>query len=70
MAEPTSPTPLDYPSSPASLLPHREAAWIVLEERLREACAFGKQLDGPPELGIERVCTALERQAARLASDR
>jgi hypothetical protein len=50
----------------ASLLPHRGAAWIVLEERLHEAAEFGRQIAAPPELGLERICANLERQADKL----
>jgi len=50
----------------ATVLPHRRAAWVLLEERLREAAAFGRTIDA--ELGLGRVCDALERHASTLAS--
>jgi hypothetical protein len=50
----------------ASVLPHRRAAWVLLEERLREAAAFGRTIDAGAGLG--RVCDALERHASTLAS--
>jgi len=50
-----------------SLLPHREAAWLVIEERLREAAEFGRRVEGPPELGLARVCASLDRYADKLA---
>lgn len=53
--------------------PHHDAAWILLEERLREAEAFGRRL--APELGdlgsqLDRVFESCERLAQRLAQDR
>jgi hypothetical protein len=54
----------------ASLLPQREAAWVVLEERLREAAEFGHRIAAPDSVGLARVCDALERQADRLAAVR
>jgi hypothetical protein len=50
-----------------SLLPHREAAWLVLEERLHEAAEFGRRIDAPPSLGLGRVCDSLDRYAGKLA---
>jgi hypothetical protein len=50
------------------LLPHRRAAWILLEERLREAAAFGRRLKGyggPGPLGA--VVASFERFADSLA---
>jgi hypothetical protein len=52
------------------LLPHREAAWIVLEERLREAAEFGRHVEAPPEVGLARVCASLDRYATMLAEAR
>ena len=50
------------------LLPHRRAAWILLEERLREAAAFGRRLKGYGGLGpLSAVVAAFERFADRLA---
>ena len=52
-----------------TLLPHRQAAWRVLEERLREAAEFGRHIDAPPELALERVCGSLDRYANKLAQN-
>src|SRR5262249_42460594 len=53
----------------ATVLPHRYAAWVVLEERLREAAAFGRALaHDDPSLGLGRVCDALDRYATTLAT--
>lgn len=49
------------------LLPHREAAWIILGERLREAADFGRRIEAPPGLALGQVCDALERHAETLA---
>jgi hypothetical protein len=51
----------------ASLLPHREAAWVVLEERLREAAEFARRIPAPAGVGLERVASALDRHANTLA---
>jgi hypothetical protein len=51
------------------LLPQRAAAWVILEERLREAAEFGRHIGAPPSLGLERVCASLERYAASLAQN-
>jgi hypothetical protein len=54
------------------LLPHRDAAWILMEERLREAAAFGVRCRDActPELmaPLAKVATALERFADQLAA--
>jgi hypothetical protein len=50
------------------LLPHRRAAWILLEERLRDAAAFGRRLKGYGGQGpLSAVVTAFDRFADRLA---
>jgi hypothetical protein len=50
------------------LLPHRRAAWILLEERLREAAAFGRRLKGYGVQGpLGAVVAAFDRFADRLA---
>jgi Ferritin-like len=43
------------------LLPHRRAAWLLLEERLREAAAFSRRLK--PAEPLERVSLSCERFA-------
>jgi Ferritin-like len=50
-----------------ALLPHRVAAWAILEERLREAATFARGIQAPPDLGLGRVADALERNASRIA---
>jgi hypothetical protein len=50
-----------------ALLPHRRAAWLILQERLREAAEYGRRIDASPSLGLGRVSDAFERYAARLA---
>jgi hypothetical protein len=53
----------------ATVLPHRQAAWVVIEERLREAAEFGRRLaEDEPSSGLGRVCDALERYASTLAA--
>jgi hypothetical protein len=53
----------------ATVLPHRQAAWVVIEERLREAAEFGRRLaEDDPGSGLGRVCDALERYASTLAA--
>jgi hypothetical protein len=50
------------------LLPHRRAAWILLEERLREAAAFGRRLKGyGAQSPLSAVVAALDRFAVGLA---
>src|SRR5512133_1239105 len=54
------------------LMPHREAAWVLLEERLREAANFCKLIQGSSDVRIagelERVRTALVGVADSLAT--
>jgi hypothetical protein len=52
-----------------SLLPDRRAAWVVLEERLREAAAWARAIEAPDTIGLARVCTALDRYARALADE-
>jgi hypothetical protein len=56
------------------LLPHREAAWILMEERLREAAAFAVRCTAacsPEVMGpLVKAATALERYGDRLAAAR
>jgi hypothetical protein len=51
------------------LLPHKEAAWILLEERLREATEFARRI-APPEgevaQALERAAQSAEALAERL----
>ncbi|HEY3255933.1 MAG TPA: ferritin-like domain-containing protein, partial [Polyangiaceae bacterium] len=46
------------------LLPHRRAAWILLEERLREAAAFGRRL--PAAEPLSRAVRACDKFADQL----
>ncbi len=50
-----------------ALLPHHDAALIVLEERLREAAEFGRRIAASPTLKFNSVCDALDRYAGLLA---
>jgi hypothetical protein len=54
------------------LLPHREAAWVVMEERLREAAAFAMRCTeacSPVVMGpLVKTAGALKRFADRLAA--
>jgi hypothetical protein len=54
------------------LLPHREAAWVVMEERLREAAAFAtrcQQACTPVVMGpLSKAAAALTRYADQLAA--
>jgi hypothetical protein len=48
------------------LLPHRRAAWILLEERIREAAAFGRRLNTGPRGPVSGVAASFDRLADRL----
>ena len=54
------------------LLPHRDSAWALMEERLREAAAFADRLchDGAPEVAvrIQPISAALLRLAHTLST--
>ena len=56
------------------LLPHRDAAWVVMEERLREAAAFARRCTAactPVVMGpLSKAATALEKYADALAAAR
>jgi Ferritin-like len=49
------------------LLPHRRAAWILLEERMREAAAFAARLNEAEKGPLAAVTAAFTRLADRLA---
>jgi hypothetical protein len=58
------------------LLPHRESAWALLEERLRDASSFCRGLDASPPAGVaaaldgaERALTAAADSLARHFAD-
>lgn len=48
------------------LMPHRRAAWLLLEERLREAAAFSRRLKGAEAPPLAAVTASLERLADQL----
>jgi hypothetical protein len=50
------------------MLPHRQAAWLLIEERLRQAAEFARRIDAQWALGIEKVAAAMDGYADRLAS--
>lgn len=54
------------------LLPHQKAAWVLMEERLRDAAAFARRCGGlcTPALmePLAKVAKALERYADQLAA--
>ena len=56
------------------LLPHRDSAWALMEERLREAAAFADRLcpDGAPEVAVRLhpISAALLRLAHTLGTSR
>jgi hypothetical protein len=47
------------------LLPHREAAWTIIAERLRQAAAFARETEGAPAL-LVKVASVLDKYAAVL----
>ncbi len=51
-------------------LPHRHAAWLFFQERLRELSVYGAELAGRPDGGpvLGEVASALERLAGNLAA--
>jgi len=50
------------------LLPHRRAAWLLIEERLGEAAAFGRRIMAQPEApSLDGVVAALARFAQMMA---
>jgi Ferritin-like len=58
----TAGAPFELFYQPDYLLPHREAAWLLISERLAEAAAFAERLSGPvPALGP--VAAALARHS-------
>jgi len=50
------------------LLPHREAAWIVLEERLRLAADFARRITGTPAASCAKVARVFDGYADRFAT--
>ena len=52
------------------ILPHRRAAWLILEERLRDAHAFCQRLQAeasPIAAGLQPIAASLDKQATALA---
>ena len=63
----TAGAPFELFYQPDYLLPHREAAWLLISERLAEAGAFAERLSGSvPALGP--VATALGRHAETISA--
>ena len=52
------------------LLPHREAAWLLMEERLREAAAFASRISSSSPPAVATVATALAKYADQVAEKR
>ena len=56
------------------VMPHRDAAWALIEERIREAAAFSDRLrsEGPPDVAarLEPISSALLTLAHQLATCR
>ena len=48
-------------------LPHKRAAWFLLQERLTEAAAYARRLTGDPKGPLGRAAAAFEGFADRLA---
>jgi hypothetical protein len=48
------------------LLPHRTAAWVLMEERLGEVATFMRRLDDIPD----EIEAAVDKYAALLATNR
>jgi hypothetical protein len=49
------------------LLPHRQAAWHVMEERLRQGAEFARGIHGFSDPVLTKVAAFLETSADRLA---
>lgn len=75
----TLPVGSDYPGKTAGpafevyrrtsyVLPHRRAAWVILQERLSQLADFSSSLDAPKhaEVRLDRVGGAITRLASRL----
>ncbi|MFN2521170.1 MAG: ferritin-like domain-containing protein [Candidatus Limnocylindria bacterium] len=48
------------------LFPHRRAAWVLLEERLREAAEFARRIEEQRGTPLAKVTAALDRHADRV----
>ncbi|MBM2809334.1 MAG: hypothetical protein HW416_93 [Chloroflexi bacterium] len=48
-------------------LPHRGAAWLLMEERLRQAVEFARKIESSFAVGISGVANAMEKHADALA---
>jgi len=48
------------------LLPHREAAWRILSERLRQAAEFGQRIEASSGVTLTNVIKAFEKAATKL----
>jgi hypothetical protein len=52
------------------LLPHRRVAWLVMEERLRQAADFARLIESTSDIALTQVGAALRKLADRLAAGR
>ncbi len=50
------------------LLPHRRVAWLVMEERLRQAADFARLIESNSGIALTTVGASLSRFADRLAA--
>ena len=50
------------------LLPHRQAAWTLIAERLRQAAGLARRLEGEG-LALKGVIAGLEKYAAQLEAE-
>jgi hypothetical protein len=50
------------------LLPHRRAAWTLMEERMREAAAYARRLTNPDRAPLVAAAASLDRWGDRLAA--
>ncbi len=48
------------------LLPHREAAWQIIAERLRQAAEFGRRIEATSGLSLSAAVKAFEKYAGLL----
>jgi hypothetical protein len=49
------------------LLPHREAAWALIAERLAQAAAFARGIEGAPGDPLAKTARTLDKFAAKMA---
>lgn len=51
------------------LLPHRDAAWAIIAERLRQAAEFARGIGGAPGTTLEKISRVFDTFAARMSGD-